>query len=167
MQPVQSCRLLLPPQIFCLKSCIVAICLWHTNAHTHTHGLTPDSGLIWSSVFTTTVHLEFTLRGPAILLRDYLRDSCLRYMTFPFGEQAGDKCFMSYPWWYVYFIFKQLITRSLQINTKADIEARKDSKVKSRCNCIGKVLSVSCWISLWLWYKNVFNEVKNISWEYC
>lgn len=47
----------------------------HTQSKTHAQsGLTPDSGLIWSSVFTTTAHLELTLQVPSILLRYFLKD---------------------------------------------------------------------------------------------
>lgn len=42
----------------------------HTHTQTHT-GLTPDFSLIWSSMFTTGVHLELTLQVLNILLRDY------------------------------------------------------------------------------------------------
>lgn len=90
MQPVLSCHLLLLPQIFFFEKPVllpsVSGTQMHIHMHTHAHahsGLTPDSGLIWSSVFTTTVHLELTLQVANILLRDYLRDLCLRYTFFP------------------------------------------------------------------------------------
>lgn len=98
MQPVQSCRLLLLPQIFLLEKlycCHLSLALectficTHGRAQTHTHthahsGLTPDSGLIWSSVFTTAVHLELTLQVANILLRDYLRGFCASGILFPY-----------------------------------------------------------------------------------
>lgn len=63
--------------------------LAQTWTFTNMHFLAQHQIVIWWSVFTTTAHLELTLQGPEILLRDYLWDLDLRFTISALGQPLG------------------------------------------------------------------------------
>lgn len=90
------------PEIVFLKSCIVAVCLWHSNLHSHAHTLWLNTRF-WSYLVKCVYHYStpWAYAAGAQYFAERLFEGFVpQVYFFPFGEHIGDKCLMCYPFYF-------------------------------------------------------------------